>query len=99
MAEGYGLPVNRGDKITIMYRISRNKELIQPQSDFTFVLGDGIVHQALEKEIMNNHRRACNFTKHYLGKDLFNASGFKNIIAPNDELEVFIHIKDTMEIN
>ncbi len=99
VAEGYGLPVNRGDKITIMYRISRNKELIQPQSDFTFVLGDGIVHQALEKEIMNNHRRACNFTKHYLGKDLFNASGFKNIIAPNDELEVFIHIKDTMEIN
>lgn len=99
VAEGYGLPVKQGDKITIMYRISRDKELIQSQTDFTFVLGEGTVHGILEKELMNNHRRACNFIKHYLGSELFDSKGYKSIISPNDDLEVFIHIKDTMEIN
>lgn len=98
VAEGYGLPVQSGDRITIMYSIRRNGEEIQPQSDFTFVLGDGVIHQILEKELMNNHRIACNIRKHILGKDLFDDKGYKDIVKPNDNLEVFMHIKDTMEV-
>lgn len=98
IAEGYGLPIKEGETITILYSIYKKGEILQPQSDFTFVLGKGVIHHVLEKEIMNNHRIACNIRKHISGRELFDSKGYKNIIGPDDDLEIFIHIKDTMEI-
>jgi formylglycine-generating enzyme required for sulfatase activity len=97
IAEGYGVPVKQGDRVQIMYYIYRNGNLVQSNLNYSFVLGDGTIHSIFERELLKDHRVACNIRMKLKGLDLFGRNGFFEIISPDDELDILIHLKDVSE--
>ena len=97
IAEGYGLPIKRGDSISLLYYVYKNNNLIQTVNEYNVILGDKSIHETIENELLNNHRVACNIRMRIQGSKLFGNRGYYNVISPNDYLEVFIHILDVLE--